>query len=426
MANVYPTPRGYRSPRPGQSERRGPPGAGQPRRPPGRPPARPGRSLPRPGPFKPPASAPAMPRGFGGAASAMRGMGALGAAFGLGYAIGTLIFAAPWDGWDFNVPSGVNGPTGGECPVGQGPAMWGIGASTFCGPIPEPYSPTGQHYALSAGVDTWFFASQWPPGTIYPTNWTHGENRLYTRFPAQGDVNGPTAAPRYAYRPQINDPAWADALGVPIYLNPLASPMAGVGPIGVGPVAPPISRGKLDLPSPGVGAEGSSSGEPSNKPRPRPQPEPLPQRPGRGTKERKMRASAAVARLGQAYGAITESEDVLDALHSAIDEECGGKKARPVFDTSRRGRAADGKSWKWTRDGWVRAAGAYRPPSLTEKAAAVYRASGCIDLAKFWQEYIDNQAEDALFGTASKDDAEASRRGRVGKLRFGFQTGPAL
>ena len=311
--------------------------------------------------------------------------------------------------------------------------MVGIGGSTFCGPIPEPYSPTGQHHYELAGVDNWIYYAQWPAGTIYPLNWTHGKNWQFTRFPAQGDVNGPQVAPRYAPSPIVADPAFEEIVGPLIHANPLASPAPGFGP-NVGPRAPsPFMPGAKGSPSPGVGSEGYTSGEPSGNPnpRPRPRPEPLPSRPGRGEKERKVTGPLARAMLGlrNAYGGLTEVGDLIDVLHDAIDPKCG-KKARLKWDPTKPGLASDGKSYRRVFNGkywtWTRERGAYRAPSLADKAQAIYNNIGCIDVAAAVAGYVENEIEDRILGAlGNKAKREAKRRGS-GPFPRGFEFGPAL
>ena len=145
-----------------------------------------------------------------------------------------------------------------------------------------------------------------------------------------------------------------------------------------------------------------------------------------------MAASRLYGLSAGTLGFVTETEDLLDAFHKSLKKGCGkgvshknqSAKAKPVWE-------AGGDTYRWKRiwtgkySKWVREKGQYRAPSYLEKWDAVYANFDCVDLGAFWDNYIDNQAEDALFGTASKDDAEASKRTRPG-IRIGIGTGPAL
>lgn len=425
----YPTTRNYRG-RAGTvrvpSPRRGGVGS-QPRRTPGRPPARPRPSY-RPPPS--PGKLPTPPRVSSGAmraaSSALRGLGPLSAAFGVGYMLGSILFQ-PKDlgGLEISNPAGWATYI---CPDG--------GASCNSAGF---YGPSGTTYAITTGSSTdnciCFQAISFTPSNSRRGYWAQSLSNPARYAHVISFVRGtrpftpaPTATPipaRGAANPLV-DPWFRDAVGPGIRVAPGLAPVIGnpVGPeVGPWPSAAP-------RPLPGVGGEGYASGEPKGEPRPEPRPgtrpnaNPNPARPPRGTKERKMRASHVLGLANQTLGFITETEDLLDAFHKAIKKGCS-PKAAPVWQ-------AGGSDFSWKREkqgkrwGWVRAKGSYRAPSYMEKWNAVYKAfDKCIDMEAFWKAYIDNQAEDALFGTASKDDKEASKRLRK-RLRFGIGLGPAL
>lgn len=438
MGGLYPTPRDYRGKRGGTVRAPRPPGAGQPRRPPGRPSGRPNRPSYRPAPAtaKPPAVK--APPGLGGALRALRGYGPLSAAFGVGYALGSIIFRPGELGW--NIPDyAAMGYTTvyGECPVGPGPVLAGWNTSTFCGPgggepTPDP------NYKLSFGVDTWWFGFEWPPGTVYPADWTHGANLQVSRFPSQGDsipypelVNAPGSI-------IVTDPALLDGLGRPVWYDPAAAPIAAPGVPGIGPVAPPVTKGKIRLPGAGVGNEGYEAGEPGGNARPvtRPLPRPNPARTPPRTKERKIKGPLALQLLAARglYGDVTELQDAVDVLHDSLDKAClrakGARKAGPVWQKDAPGLARDGKSWRRIWNGkfseWRREKGAYRAASLAEKTETIGRNFDCVDLGKAAVGLIWQQAEDRILGSLGNKAREAAERGNNGPLPRGFELGPAL
>lgn len=447
MANSYPTSRNYRGTKPGTVREPGPsrrPSGPAPRRTPGRPAPR-ARPSYRPAP---PAALPKPPgkpsRGFIGAASrAFRGLGPYAGAFGVGYALGSIIFHRPGQaaGWQINNPAGWRE----------------FIATEQCDPAGGLRGPVPTTYAITQGVNANNNICFQAVPVFNPTNTARGywvdqvgwENSRFThiasftRTGASGIPIDPkptiTAIPAVAPRPQLNPDPWLrEQVGGGLRINPGLSPVI-MNPIGPEVVGRPSTAPK---PVPGVGPEGYQSGEPGGKnqpgsnpspqPNPVPRPNPNPSRPPRNVRERKAAASRLYGLAAGTLGFVTETEDLLDAFHKSLKKGCGkgvshknqSAKAKPVWE-------AGGDTYRWKRiwtgkySKWVRDKGQYRAPSFLEKWDAVYANFDCVDLGAFWDNYIDNQAEDALFGTASKDDAEASKRNRPG-IRIGIGTGPAL
>lgn len=365
----------------------------------------------------------------------LRGLGPLATAFGVGYAVGSVLFAPGEGGYEMEVPPDVELQVQAECPIGRGPVLNGAGASLFCGPIPEPYSPSaGPEYFTVPPSEFWVFVFQWPPGTALPANWTHGENLRYARW---GSILGPDSGPQAVWKLKpgvitVVDPEFAEAVGVPIYLNPLASPGVRTA---AGPVAPPLKLGKIVVPSPGVGDEGYAAGEPSVGPNPRPRPNPNPRRAPRGVKERKVKGPLALRLLAARglYGGVTELEDAVTAVHKALDKEClkakGARKAGPVWDPSKR-NTADGFAWRKHWNGkyieWHREKGAYRKPTVLEKAEVLARHFDCVNLEAAIQNLIEESAEDRIYGALGKQSRKAAEAENRGPFPRGYELGPAL
>lgn len=446
--NHYPTQRNYRSGsgtvrgRPERGVPRSRPSGPAPRRTPGRPAARP-RPTYRPGaPAKLP-KPPGVSRGaIRAAANAFRGLGPLAGAFGVGYMIGSIIFRKYGDEGGLL----INNPAGWTEYIAEGQ----------CDPWANLRGPVGTIWAQVPGrhADN-NICFQAVPNLGGNSNTSRGfwidmvnwENSRFTHIASFVRANPipinpkptveiiPPSKPRPAV---VTDPWFREQVGPAIRTNP------GLAPVIESPVGPEVGPRPSTAPKPvpGVGSEGYSSGEPSNRPNglpsgsPSPQPiprtNPNPARPPRNVKERKMKASAAYRASFGTYGFLTETEDVLDAFHKALKKGCGkGVTSRKGSAKAKAVWVAGGSDFNWRRHWngkfveWKREPGRYREPSYTEKLGAVWNNFDCVDLAEFWKHYIDNQAEDALFGTASKDDREASKRMRPG-VRIGIGTGPAL
>ena len=248
---------------------------------------------------------------------------------------------------------------------------------------------------------------------------------------------GPDSGPQAVWKLKpgvitVVDPEFAEAVGVPIYLNPLASPGVRTA---AGPVAPPLKLGKIVVPSPGVGDEGYAAGEPSVRPNPRPRPNPNPRRAPRGVKERKVKGPLALRLLAARglYGGITELEDAVTAVHKALDKEClkakGARKAGPVWDPSKR-NTADGFAWRKHWNGkyieWHREKGAYRKPTVLEKAEVLARHFDCVNLEAAIQNLIEESAEDRIYGALGKQSRKAAEAENRGPFPRGYELGPAL
>lgn len=352
----------------------------------------------------------------------MRGLGPLAAAFGLGYAIGSIIFGKPGQTLLVDNPGGW---TEYICPTSPCEVLSGL-----AGPAITVYTQTvgvdvsncicGQAISL---IDDNLFRGYWQEMVTLPGRYSHVASFINDPgSPLVPEVElVPTPGPV-----TLADPWFREAFGPDLRINP------GLAPVVSSPLGPEVGPwpSAAPRPVPGVGAEGYASGEPRDasrpdaRPSPRPQTNPNPARPPKGTKERKMRASHVLGLANQGIGFVTESEDLLDAFHKAIKKGCS-PKAKPVWQPG--GDFSWKREWNGRHVEWKRARGSYRAPSYMEKWNAVYRAfDKCIDMGAFWKAYIDNQAEDALFGTASKDLPDAAKRGRVGDTRFGFELGPAL
>ena len=441
--NYYPTARNYRGAKPGTVREPGPtrrPGGPSPRRTPGRPPARP-RPTYRPAP-RPPAALPRPPAlrpspgALGAAASALRGFGYYGLAFSVGYAIGSIIFGPPpADALEISNPGNwdeyiCSSPAGGSLFTSSVtyPIEVGVSAANCIG---GQFAPVGPGTPLRIG----YWQSYGPAAN---------QNAHVASF--LNSAGTATPIPELEVVPQprpviVTDPWFREEIGPGVRIEP------GRAPVIMNPVGPEVvGRPTLQpRPVPGVGGQGYTSGEPSGNNRPDglpssgpstnpvPRTNPNPHRPPRGVKERKVRGPYGVYQLfGRGYGFLTEVEDLLDAFHDSLKKGCGkgvthkkqSAKAKPVWE-------AGGDTYRWKRiwtgkySKWVRDKGQYRAPSFMEKWDAVYANFDCVDLGQFWNNYIDNQAEDHLIGSSNRDNPEASKRLRPG-VRIGIGTGPAL
>ena len=427
MANSYPTAVGYRAragtvrvPAARPRERRGP--SPTPRRTPGRPPARP-RPTYRPAPQIPRPSVRPSPGVLRGYASALRGLGPYGLAFAVGWTIGEILFGpepAPvlaisnpgnWDEYICSSPAGGSLFTSSV----TYPITVGVSASNCIG---GQFAPVGPGTPLRIG-----YWQSYGPAANQNAHVASFLNAAGTATPIPELEVLPQARPVIVTHPWVRD-----AIGPLIRSNPLLNPVGSP----VGPEAGPVrGPGAIGAPSPGVGNEGYASGEPNNQPgqgspsvRLSTRPNSNPRPPGRNTKERKTRPHRLVAGLQRSYGNLTEGEDLIDAFHKAIDPDCG-KKAGPVWDSSRRGRGEDGKSWRKIGGKWVRREGAYRRPTAGEKFQAVYRHFNCVDLTLALANFLENEVEDRAYGLLGDENRRASRR-RKGPFRRGWSYGPAL
>lgn len=213
----------------------------------------------------------------------------------------------------------------------------------------------------------------------------------------------------------------------------------------------PIPGGSV-VPRPGVG--------------PVPVTHPLPKPPPAKTKEHKLRLTLKPGNVAlRIVNLATESFDVINALHDALDPKCQAQAVRIVpfnemFGQGIRFRSPEhernieklreGRSTRYAvqvmPNGWrkytkrdpavVKAARivrgragvgslTHRPPTMQERLGALYQHMGeeCFDLRKAMANLVENQIEDAIFGGLGRLTARANRKaGKSG----GFQLGPAL
>lgn len=435
MGNTYPTALDYRG-RGGTirnpAPRRDAPGprVAPPRRKPGRPPAR-VRPTYRPG-IPPSAPVPKLPANVSTPKRVpglrIPGLGPYGLAFGVGYALGLIIFG----GYDELLIDNPAGWTEYICPGGGGPG-------TLVGPTTTIYTAGGAGSSVGNCIAGQFVSGA---GNILRQGyWRQYGPGANDHAHVMSFFNTPAATPIPSLRevriPQpLADPFVEEWVGPGVYLNPLLAPVAIPGFLpNVWPRPGPVWGSPK--PSPGVGSEGYSSGEPTmgqqpgvgTKPVPLPLPQPFPSRPPKGTKEHKVRSKLQIA-AGSIYGTLTEMEDLIDAIHKAIRKGCG-KKAGPVWDPSKRGYGADGKSWylkpgPGPRSGrWVRQSGAYRKPSALEKLNAILSNWDCVDAGQALINIVENQIEDRVLSSGSKAMKKASKR-RYAQHMLGYGLGPAL
>lgn len=178
-------------------------------------------------------------------------------------------------------------------------------------------------------------------------------------------------------------PVWPD-----IVISPTPSP---------GPTTRPVRPSPRPTTPPAPGPAPTPTPTPDTPPAPTPEPTPAPggvgvvyrppsaklQRPDKNTKERKLNIRTVAGRAWIAINIVTEGLDFMNVLHGAIPKHlrCKGK---------------------WFKGKWY-------PCSTNRKFKDIYDHFEHIDLAAAVVGYINNQAEDYIYGMMGRATGSASR-----------------